>query len=48
MSADISDRAGGWRGVPAAQRWLARADRLPRWGEAEAVVLADVIGERGG
>jgi SAM-dependent methyltransferase len=31
-----------------AERWLTRGDRLPHWGEAESVVIADVIGERPG
>ena len=48
MDAKSSDRSGAWRELSAAERWLGRTDRLPRWAEAEAVVLTDVIGERGG
>lgn len=48
MDAKSSDRSGAWRELSAAERWLGRTDRLPRRAEAEAVVLTDVIGERGG
>ena len=48
MTAETGRRSEGWRGDPLAERWLSRADRLPRWAEAESVVLADVIGDRAG
>ena len=48
VTAEAGRRGEGWRGVPVAERWLGRADRLPRWAEAESVVLADVIGGRTG
>ena len=48
MNAKTSDLGGAWREHSTAERWLGRTDRLPRWAEAEAVVLTDVIGARGG
>jgi hypothetical protein len=48
MNAKTSDLGGAWREHSTAQRWLGRTDRLPRWAEADAVVLTDVIGARAG
>jgi SAM-dependent methyltransferase len=48
MNVKSGDRGGTWREPSAAERWLGRTDRLPRWAEAEAVVLTDVMGGRGG
>src|SRR6266511_5829469 len=45
MTAEGGPRGDGWRGT-LAERWLDRGDRLPRWAEAESVVIADVIGDR--
>lgn len=35
-----------WRADPATARWLDTRPRIPRWDEAESVVLDDVVAGR--
>jgi SAM-dependent methyltransferase len=46
MTTETASHGEGWRGEAVAEGWLGRPDRLPRWAEAESVVLADAIGRR--